>query len=476
MDRFKGFTEEHYNKIQSRAKRMHLMSKATKLAKKHAGDMTHATNEIDKLAKGLSDHPVVQRALQKHNESVDEMSKIGAPKTYNINKRKVTITKKGDKWHASLDGADLGHHDSESDAMKRASKKIYTKEAKDPGEYDQEGGMAKSQLKTMLDAAKELHDMFKDNDNLPEWVQGKITKATDYIDSARDYMKSQTNEARDPRAQKAHRDMFKGAFKKAANKKKSDDAAARLIAKGYKRNDRGGWDLPKEEVNEAVDRANSEGRGKGYTASHEKSSKGYRAVMKDPNGKTSYLGSKSYKTKDAAEGEAKAYHKGYFSHPQKRTNDRGAQNAVHQYRQDNKQHHVEEAQLDELSPKTLGSYVKKAKDDMRINTRIAGDFKDMAKRSRKAYHKAGAERVERDFNKRVYKRSKNIDKAVDKLTKEDNINELSPALATRAANKASKEYDHYKKTKNGAMAYHRGSQARSFKHYAKSGEYYSADR
>lgn len=64
------------------------------------------------------------------------------------------------------------------------------REAKDPAEYDQEGDMAKTQLKTMIDAAQELHDMLGDNDNLPEWVQNKITKATDYIDSARDYMKN----------------------------------------------------------------------------------------------------------------------------------------------------------------------------------------------------------------------------------------------------------------------------------------------
>ena len=62
-------------------------------------------------------------------------------------------------------------------------------EDKDPAEYDQEGDMAKTQLKTMIDAAQELHDMMGDNDNLPEWVQNKITKATDYIDSVRDYMK-----------------------------------------------------------------------------------------------------------------------------------------------------------------------------------------------------------------------------------------------------------------------------------------------
>jgi hypothetical protein len=68
------------------------------------------------------------------------------------------------------------------------------REAKDPNEYDQEGDMAKTQLKTMMDAAQELSDMLGDNDNLPEWVQNKITKATDYIDSVRDYLKSEADD------------------------------------------------------------------------------------------------------------------------------------------------------------------------------------------------------------------------------------------------------------------------------------------
>ena len=68
---------------------------------------------------------------------------------------------------------------------------------KDKGEYDYEGSMAKTQLRTMIDAAQALHDMLEDDENMPEWVQGKITKATDYIDTARDYMKSQANESID---------------------------------------------------------------------------------------------------------------------------------------------------------------------------------------------------------------------------------------------------------------------------------------
>ena len=71
------------------------------------------------------------------------------------------------------------------------------------GEYDQEGDMAKDDLRTINDAAKELYSILDADENLPEWVQAKITKAMDYIDTARDYLKSnkyaedtQTDEAK----------------------------------------------------------------------------------------------------------------------------------------------------------------------------------------------------------------------------------------------------------------------------------------
>ena len=64
----------------------------------------------------------------------------------------------------------------------------------DRGEYDREGDMAKEQLHTIEAAAKELHDLLSDDQNLPEWVQSKITKAMDYIDTARDYMMSQEHD------------------------------------------------------------------------------------------------------------------------------------------------------------------------------------------------------------------------------------------------------------------------------------------
>jgi hypothetical protein len=62
------------------------------------------------------------------------------------------------------------------------------------GEYDREGDMAKDDLRTIDSAAEELYSILQADDNLPEWVQAKITKAVDYIDTARDYMKAQNYE------------------------------------------------------------------------------------------------------------------------------------------------------------------------------------------------------------------------------------------------------------------------------------------
>jgi hypothetical protein len=64
----------------------------------------------------------------------------------------------------------------------------------DAGEYDYEGDMAKSQLRSIMTNAKRMHDMLEDNTNLPEWVQSKITLAEDYVLTATNYMESEMNE------------------------------------------------------------------------------------------------------------------------------------------------------------------------------------------------------------------------------------------------------------------------------------------
>lgn len=68
------------------------------------------------------------------------------------------------------------------------------REAKDSREYGYEGEMAMSQLKGIMNHAKQLHDMLEPSTDLPEWVQSKITLAYDYMQTAADYMATEMNE------------------------------------------------------------------------------------------------------------------------------------------------------------------------------------------------------------------------------------------------------------------------------------------
>ena len=65
---------------------------------------------------------------------------------------------------------------------------------KEKQEYDYEGDMAMSQLKSIIANAQRMHDMLKVDTNLPEWVQSKITLAEDYITTAANYMQGEMSE------------------------------------------------------------------------------------------------------------------------------------------------------------------------------------------------------------------------------------------------------------------------------------------
>ena len=65
---------------------------------------------------------------------------------------------------------------------------------KEKQEYDYEGDMAMSQLKSIIANAQRMHDMLKVDTNLPEWVQSKITLAEDYISTASNYLQGEMSE------------------------------------------------------------------------------------------------------------------------------------------------------------------------------------------------------------------------------------------------------------------------------------------
>lgn len=76
-------------------------------------------------------------------------------------------------------------------------------------------------------------------------------------------------------------------------------------------------------------------------------------------------------------------------------------------------------QIDEISKKTLGSYVKKASHDARMMGQIAGDFENRADKARKQSKRDSNYRLSRKYLEKAWKRDTGIGKAVDKLTKED---------------------------------------------------------
>jgi hypothetical protein len=70
-------------------------------------------------------------------------------------------------------------------------------EAKDEQEYGYEGDMALNQLATLTRCADMIKELLKPDTDMPEWVQSKITLATDYIQTAADYMYSEMKEVKE---------------------------------------------------------------------------------------------------------------------------------------------------------------------------------------------------------------------------------------------------------------------------------------
>ena len=128
--------------------------------------------------------PGVTQYIRKHEEDEDDEDEDDkASDTPKKKGRKTVGAGKGKKIGAKVKGT-----------SKLSSKGSIAEDDSiplvDKGEYDREGEMTKQQVHTIMRAAKQLHSMLGDDDNLPEWVQKKITLAQNYIDGVADYMTS----------------------------------------------------------------------------------------------------------------------------------------------------------------------------------------------------------------------------------------------------------------------------------------------
>jgi hypothetical protein len=136
--------------------------------------------------------------------------------------------------------AEIGDEPSSKEAspniVKKGGKTVIIKtldqmrEAKEKTEYDYEGDMARGQLQSVINNAQRVHDMLEDNDNLPEWVQSKITLAEDYISTVANYMMSEVDEeVKDEYARKVDKYLKKKHNKEEVESiKEATSAAVRL--------------------------------------------------------------------------------------------------------------------------------------------------------------------------------------------------------------------------------------------------------
>ena len=150
------------------------------------------------------------------------MASLGGGKGYHIDEDKLiedhTDIKKIIKQIAYLynDAKKLGHSKASIDNMyQQSNAEAKTQSGDDKneeaegfnGEYDDEAGMAHTNLHTIARAAEGLLNTIGDHENLPEWVQEKIAKVEGMIVTAWDYLQSQEEQGIDPEINEMYESM-----------------------------------------------------------------------------------------------------------------------------------------------------------------------------------------------------------------------------------------------------------------------------
>ena len=202
------------------------------------------TGKFDK--KKISTGTVYTRKMDDEDET-DPEATGGAPKRRGRpkgpEKGPERVTSKSYKYKAGRPAKTKEDLDTDGVMMNKPSN--MSSESADPadrGEYDREGDMAKEQMHTIVSAAKELHKILRDEENLPEWVQKKITLAKEYIDTARDYMLTQHAERAEeqPIAEKAvskKQQKFMGMVHAAQKGERPASGAVAKVAKSMGKKD-----------------------------------------------------------------------------------------------------------------------------------------------------------------------------------------------------------------------------------------------
>lgn len=191
-----------------------------------------AKNIVNRRMKGIAMSNATTKLKKEEVEQIDEKNVPTSPEKWAQAKAQakakfdVYPSAYANGWAAKKYKAMGGGWKSVSEAVK---------DKFDIGEYDQEGDMAKSDLRSIMANAKKLHDMIEDADNLPEWCQNKITLAEDYISTVANYLTAEMNEEVEQIDELKKSTLASYATKASDDAKNKKDAATSYAAqmKGY---------------------------------------------------------------------------------------------------------------------------------------------------------------------------------------------------------------------------------------------------
>lgn len=164
----------------------------------YAAENGNIKEESDKLTQAIQDRAediyqamkatALEKAVDRYGPDAEDVLRGRATKVAkkqvkmkNTDRLKEIIKKKLTKSQEKIDVNKDGKISGEDFKMLRSKKSI--KE-----EADYEGEMAKSELRNLIQNAQELMNSLDDDTQLEAWVQSKITKANDYLNSVTQYL------------------------------------------------------------------------------------------------------------------------------------------------------------------------------------------------------------------------------------------------------------------------------------------------
>lgn len=275
------------------------------------------------------------------------------------------------------------------------------------GESDQEGAMAKADLFKLSNYSYKLFKKIEDNQQLESWVQAKITKAADYIASVYHYLEYEMKIS-EYGSKLESSDMYSESQKAVIQQKLNE---ARVMVRFLKI-------AQAQKLSESKSSMPLDGHPYHYKSDNE-----LKYIQKDAG--------EAAKNMKGVSGKSEAKYLDQMN---------DASTVLYHRKNGGKQLSKKDEQLDELSNKTLGSYVKKASAQGVSSGRSAGVELGAGDSKRKDVYNRHEDKAE--------KRLRGIGKAVDKLGESKPSSDLTKTEKSSVVKKAKAGKDIGKPGKN----------------------------